>query len=582
MKQNVSIFLTQLFLVGALLVSNFSAKSENITNRVYNIFQANCTTSGCHSYTDAIGNLDLEGGNNSSQQDAYSNIFKVLPTNLGSQIEGQYLVYPGQPYKSTIFTYISSEENANITLNDLEDENDLHKNLDISSLDKEMIRQWILNGAKTYDEGVDIELIENFYNGQGIWSIDPLDSPEKPASNAGFQIRIGPIFVPPSDIAGGNLTDVVYDIRYDMLNENNIEFDKIVAKIGSSHHFDIFEYVDTELAQEEEYGLIENKNHNNARILCIFTQSTDYTLPAGSAMYWKENVILDLQTHIINYSDDFILAQDVYVNVYTQEAGTANQELKFRNSGKMELNIPPNADNFEEEFEIFIEDSSQPHIYVWGLACHTHEHGQDFDIWLRNPDGSKGEHLYDASHYNGIPSCEFIGYSYETPPIRYFNHPFLYINMEHGVISQAKYFNDLDEPIIFGSNTATQEMLGTGFFYVTDTTGVSFDEGSVCYIDEINSVNAIEKAERLNLSISPNPIRQNAQINIASHFAGNITGTLYDLNGRIIRQEKHFIPSNSKVHSFGFEKGNLQNGMYFYEITDEKGNRKVERLIISQ
>ncbi|MGB1204629.1 MAG: T9SS type A sorting domain-containing protein [Chitinophagales bacterium] len=583
MDRNIFTIFNCLFCVLFLSSINIGlAKAENITNRVYNIFQANCTTSGCHSHADAIGNLDLEGGSNSPQQDAYANVFKVIPTNIGSQIEEKYIVYPGQPYKSTLFTYIGSEENGNITLNDLEDENDLHKNLDISPLDKEMIRQWIFNGAKTYDEGVDTELIEEFYNGQGIWSIDPLNAPEKPAASEGFQIRIGPIFVPASDIVGGNLTDVIYDVRHDLLNDNNIEFDRIVASIGSSHHFDIFEYANTEMAQEEPYGLVEDKLHNNTNTVCIFTQSTDYNLPQGSAMYWKEQIILDLQTHIINYSDEFILAQDVYLNIYTQPEGTASQELKFKNYGKTDINVPINVENYEEEISIFLENAAQPNIYVWGIGSHTHSHGQDFDIWLRNPDGSKGEHIYDASNYNGVPECEFIGYSYETPPIRTFDYPFIYINMEHGVISQAKYFNDLDEPIIFGSNTTTQEMLGTGFFYVTDTTGVSFNEGSLCYSDEINGISTTEKIDKLSINIFPNPIKQNAQINIASYFTGNIIGTLYDLNGKIIRQEKHFIPSNNEVHSFAFEKENLENGMYLYEITDQKGNRKVERLIITQ
>ena len=565
----------------ALLVGNNEvfADSENLTNRVYNIFQANCSTSGCHNNIDKAGNLDLEGNGDIPAQVAYNNVYKVFPTNVGSQIEGQYLVYPGQPYRSSLFTYIASNENGNIAINELEDENSFHRNLAVSPLDKELIRQWIVNGAKSYDDGVDIELIENFYNGQGIWSIDPLNAPEKPAPEEGFQIRIGPIFVPPSDIVSGNLTDVIYDVKHDLLNEENIEFNRIVATIGSSHHFDIFEYIDNEDAQTEPYGLIEDKQHNNTKTLCIFTQSTDYKLPQGSAMYWKEDVILDFQTHIINYSDEFVLAQDVYVNVYTQEAGTASQELKFRNSEKMEINVPPGADNFAEEFEIQLDNLSQPTIYVWALACHTHAHGQDFDIWLRNPDGSKGEHLYDASHYNGIPSCEFIGYNYETPPIRTFDSPFLPINMKHGVISQAKYFN---EPIIFGSNTATQEMLGTGFFYVTDTVGISFNEGSLCYADEINGISINEKVEQLNLSIFPNPIKQNAQISIASHFVGNITGTLYDLNGRTIRQEKHFIPSNNEIHSFTFEKKNLKNGIYLYEIKDEKGNRKIRKLLISK
>ena len=150
------------------------------------------------------------------------------------------------------------------------------------------------------------------------------------------------------------------------------------------------------------------------------------------------------------------------------------------------------------------------------------------------------------------------------------------------MISRATYFNETDEPIVFGTESTIEEMFGTGCLFMTDTTGVSFNEGSVCYADEINGLSSFEKAEKLNISIFPNPIKQNAKINIASYFAGNLTATLYDLNGRVLRQENLFVPSNHEIFSFDFEKGNLRNGIYLYEISDQKGNRKVKRIVITQ
>ena len=211
-------------------------------------------------------------------------------------------------------------------------------------------------------------------------------------------------------------------------------------------------------------------------------------MPTGSAFRWETNSVLDLQTHLVNYSEDFILAQDVYINIYTQDYGTATQEMKFRNWGKTDINIPPNMESFEDEIEIFVEEPTTPYIYVWLLSSHTHQHGLDFDIWQRNADGSKGEHIYDASHYNGIPTCEFIGYNYEAPPNRKFDFPFLKLNLQEGLISRATYFNETDEPIVFGTEATIEEMFGTGCLFMTDTTGVSFNEGSVCYADEINGL----------------------------------------------------------------------------------------------
>ncbi|MGB1204948.1 MAG: T9SS type A sorting domain-containing protein [Chitinophagales bacterium] len=557
-------------------------KPENITSRVYNIFQTNCTNSGCHNNIDIAGNLDLQGNGENADLEVYNNLYKKVPYNVISQLKNDYLVYPSKPYQSIVFTYIASQNNANIRLNPLEDPYFIHRNLEISDLDQEMIRQWILNGAKPHDTEVDVELVEDFYDGQGIWNIDQQNPPLPPDIQDGFQIRIGPIFMKPSDIAAGNLSDNVYTIKHDLLNDSPLEMKQISAIIGTNHHFSCYKYLNNDVGNQQDYGLHTDGASQNTKLLFIFPQTDDYILPQGTAMRWEENSSFDFQIHIANYSEDFILAQDVYINVYTQQLGTAAQEMKFKNWGKTVLNIPPNTTSFEEEIEMFIENPTIEHIYIWLLGSHTHLHGLDFDIWLRNIDGSKGEHVYDASHYNGIPTCEFIGYNYETPPNRIFNFPFLKLNMQEGLISRATYFNETDETIVFGTTASIEEMFGTGIFYVTDTAGVSFNEGSICYADEINSINVVEKAEKLSLNIFPNPIKQIAQLNIASYFAGNIIGTLYDFNGRVVRQVKHFVPSNNQIRSFIFEKENLQNGIYFYEIQDQKGNRKVKRLVISE
>ena len=189
---------------------------------------------------------------------------------------------------------------------------------------------------------------------------------------------------------------------------------------------------------------------------------------------------------------------------------------------------------------------------------------------------------YDASHYNGVPHCEYIGYNYESPPLHKFDHPFYQINMQDGVISEAVYFNDTEETIVFGSNRAKEEMMGTAFFYVTDTTGVNFDEGSIFYTDEINGISSVTKTEKLAINIFPNPIQKQAQINIASHWAGKLMTTLYDIHGQIVRQESVFVPQSHHIFSFSFEKKNLKNGIYFYEIRDKKGNRKVEKIVIGK
>ncbi|MGB1204630.1 MAG: T9SS type A sorting domain-containing protein [Chitinophagales bacterium] len=585
MKTCMFSFFTKIPLCCLLLCLHFITKADNTANRVYNIFQTNCTTSGCHNNNEKAGNLDLQGSGQTPMSDVGLSLYKGTPTNMVSQAENDFLIYPGQPYRSNIFNYIASEENANIELHPLEDPNDLHKNLDISPLDQEIIRQWILTGARTIPSiqapDVDVALLEAFYNGQGAWSIDPLNPPAKPELDKGFQIRIGPMFLPASDIVSGNLTDVVYDIKHDFLNNDVLEINQISAYIGASHHFVGQTFIDNSLAESQTtHGFLQQQPHNNKETFTTFTQTGNYALPTGAAIFWNEETILNFQMHATNYSENLILAYDVYLNIYTQQNGTASQELQFGNYWHSDINIPPNSDAHKEVKATYTTESEQ--IYVWSISSHTHLRGLDYNIWLRNVDGTKGEQIYAASNYNGVPNCEFIGYNYETPPLRTFDFPFLNIDMKNGIIEEASYFNNTDQAIVHGSSSTENEMMLISVAYITDTIGVSFDEGSVCYSDEINGISTNEKIDKLSLSIFPNPIRQNAQINIASHFIGNLTGTLYDLNGKIIRQEKHFIPSNNEVHSFAFEKENLKGGMYLYEIRDPKGNRKVERLIIGQ
>lgn len=557
-----NIFYTTLLLFIALTNINLSLFAEDTGVRVYSILQTHCTNSGCHNNANAAAGLDLQGNGSNAMGQTYLNVYKVTPVNAVAQSKNNLLLYPGDPYRSYLFRLINNGLAGDVEVETAEDPDQIHRNINMSNVEKEFVRQWILYGAPTSGEIATHNYIEPFYGGAGVWSINPQNPPAKPDPSEGFQIHVGPIILP-AWTNSSNQPDIEYATKYETLLPQALEINKIEAFLGdASHHFILYKFDNNNTANNQPYGF-RPIEFNGVSMVSSYQGSAIDELPTGTAFKWQSNVVLNLNAHVLNYSTNAFIAVDIYANIYTQPDGTAPQEMHTALLPNPTIYIP--GDGQEHTFETpFSYPINQAPIHIWKMSSHTHRHATDFDVWLRNPDGSKGEQIFDASHYNGIPTCEFIDYDYQHPPKRVFS-PFLPLTLSEGIIQRASYVNCSGcDPLTWGE-TVDDEMMITGIFYVTSTNGIVLPNASLCYAEEILNTDLPTTANtQTQLSILPTAIgNETAQINISSTNTSTANLRIFDIKGQLV----HTLPSQELAAqtptSIDFDASQLPKGMYF-------------------
>ena len=566
------------FLLYSLFTFNVQAQSTG--QRVYNIFQTHCSNAGCHNSSDTASSLDLQGTGGNPLLDVYNQIYRKSPVNTAAQEAEFQLIYPGDPYRSSIFRYINNGLAGDIELLDLEDAAGIHANIEVSDVEKEMVRQWIVFGAPSSNqEVIDPDLIEEFYAGGGIWASDPQNPPVKPDPSEGFQIHLGPIFLKPSDLSSGLLEDVEYLSKYYLPEYlGDVEVKEIETHIGSSHHFIIYEFTDQNAANNMPYGL-RTVNHDNVVLVDAYQESRSTVLPKGTAFRWKQGTVLDLNAHVINYTNTAIAATDVYINVYTQEYGTAAQEMNVQLLPNFGISIPNDGELEVEEADYFLSFLPQQ-IHLWQMTSHTHKYGKSFDVWLRNANGTKGDHIFSATKYNGIPECETIEYDYLHPPTRTFS-PFLPIRLSQGLIHQATYINDGPNSVFWGP-TADDEMMITVISYVTSLNGVEMPAASVCLAEELTNIEEIpvSTSPNIQLALQPNPTQDFTTLQISSPMASIGNLAIYDMVGRRVQFLENISFERGMNNELQLDVSDLESGVYLMQLEDEKGKKAGVKMVV--
>ncbi|MGB1241314.1 MAG: T9SS type A sorting domain-containing protein [Chitinophagales bacterium] len=576
MKKSI---LTSLFSFFICSFSLFNIQAQSTGERVYTIFQTHCSNAGCHNTADAMSNLDLQGIGTNPMLDVYNKIYQEQPSNTAAKDADFQLIYPGDPYRSSIFRYLNNGLAGDVDLLDLEDAAGIHAGIEVSDVEKEMVRQWIVFGAPSTGEVIDPDLIEEFYAGNGIWASDPQNPPAKPNPSEGFQIHLGPIFLEPSDLASGLLEDVEYLSKYYLPEYlGDVEVKEIETHIGSSHHFIIYEFTDQNAANNMAYGL-RGVNHDNVVLVDAYQESRSTVLPKGTAFRWQKGTALDLNAHVINYTNTSITATDVFINVYTQEYGTAAQKMNVQLLPNFGISIP-NDGELETEETSYVLSFLPQQIHVWQMTSHTHKYGKSFDVWLRNSNGTKGDHIFSASKYNGIPECETIDYDYLHPPTRTFS-PFLPLRLSEGLIHQASYMNDGPRNVSWGA-TADDEMMITVISYVTSLNGIELPDASVCFAEEITDVEEIpvSTSSSIQLSLQPNPSNHLTTLHISSPMASMGNLTIYDMVGRQIQVHQNISFQRGMNNELPLDVSNLDSGIYLLQLEDENGEKSGVKMVV--
>jgi len=551
----MSKLLSTLFLIG--FAGTVSAQ-ESFT-MVYNILQTRCGGNGCHNGTTAT--FDVTG----SESDVFNELVNVNPINPTALSKGDKLIKPGYPTRSFLLRKIAHGLSDVLALQQPNEGSHMPSGgAVLNDNEIELFRQWIIFGAPETGNVVDTALVNTYYRDGGI--DDTYANHEPPAPEDGFQMYMGRIFVPP-------LTEYEYYMKFDPEIETGIEVTEIETYLASeTHHFVIYSFnPGAETAYNDglrnAYELGAQDSHADIKNpIATGPGLWNYLLPQGTAYYWPANTVFDMNLHIKNSSPDSILSTDLYMNVYTQDAGTTNQYMQIALFPVLDISIPQSTDEI-----LFTEIANKPNATktwkIWNLYTHTHKYGSSYNAFVRNPDGSKGEMIY-----NGDYSYELgfdVGY-YRTGPevtFRYFPDNELFeIDPRIGIVHEAGFTNtEGPDPVLWGLTSADEMMV----------LGVQYVEGSA--LTGVNEIAALE-----GLRLFPNPTNGQFSLTFNLLEKADLQISVRDLLGR---QVINLYNGNSGAgifdRTFESEQVGMTAGIYLLDI-NVNGNSVNKKLVISE
>jgi len=534
----------------SLLAAAYMSNAQSTWESVYAVLQTNCAS--CHT-TGHVSGLDLSG----PAATVYDALVDVTPSNTTSADKGFKRIFPGDPYRSFVFSKINNSLALDVHLDAGEGAPCPQGMAPLDNKDIELVRQWVLYGAQEADYMVDIPLIADFYDNAGIQSIS--SPPAPPAPGEGFQIHFGPFFLWPE-------TENEYFLKYPVQLPTDIEIKRLDTYMGPySHHFITYKFVNPDVAESTDPGLHEGPDFFGVDLVTAHQYTDSIMLPEGTAFQWLTTTILDLNSHYINYSADKALACEAYLNVYTQPNGTAIQTMYSVLLSNQSFNIPANGLPYTDEYAAFETGHGEDKLFLWGISSHAHKLSTDFDIYLRTEDGDRGEHIFDASCTAtlGMPGCLDEIYDYQHPPIRYWES-FKPIKWKEGILYETEWVNDTGSPVDFGFES-DDEMSVVFYFYVDDTAGLNLP------------LPVTENAIASEMHIMPNPVQDMLFIELPENM-DNAQVILFNAQGQLVPAQTTSMGQNW----LQVDMHTLPTGLYFVQVTNASGNTYVQRVVVER
>lgn len=500
----------QFYFLFALLLSMGISKSnaQETFAAIHSILQTNCGGNGCHNGTTSTFDVTQ------STSDLYAELVNGDPINPAALAKGDKLIKPGYPTRSFLLRKIAHGLSDVLELQQPNEGQDMPPSGALAEQDIELVRQWIIFGAPETGNVVDTALINTYYREGGI--DDTYPDHEPPAAGEGFQMYMGRLFVPP-------LTEYEYYMKFDPEIATAIEVTKIETYMPQeTHHFVIYSFnpgageaYDDGLRNAYDPGA-QDSHADIKNPIATGPGLWNYELPQGTAYYWPAHTIFDMNIHIKNSSPDSILSTDMYMNVYTQAAGTTDQYMQIKLFPVLDISIP--QDNQEHIFTEVANDPNADRTWkIWNLYTHTHKYGTMYNAYVRNPDGSKGELLYDGDYSYELGFD--VGYYRNGPEVtfRYFPDNELFeIDPRLGMVHEAGFINtDGPDPVLWGL-TSDDEMM---------VLGVQFVEGE--------SLTGIEETAPIEgLRIYPNPTDGNFSVTFNQLEPAAVMVDIFDITGK--------------------------------------------------
>ncbi|GIV34156.1 MAG: hypothetical protein KatS3mg031_1691 [Chitinophagales bacterium] len=481
-----------------IATSMAAAKSQSTFRLIYDLFRANCSSGGCHvSASNPIFNAE------GSESDLYASLVNALPVNPTARAKGYKLVDPGHPYNSFLLYKIGSDLDPYLTLGPEFGERTPQAHSTLNDYDIELVRQWILMGAPQTGNKVNYPLLVEYYTQGGF---DMLPIPATPSPLEGMQVRVGPIFLAPGE-------EVEWDIKQHLRNQNTLKVYRTEGFMSwQSHHMLLFKYNGDGSGVREGLRRVPTEAfpfNGDVTLTGAWQNDDDFILPEGTAFFWRPNTVLDFDYHIKNYSNTEILPSDFYLNIYFDTSNTRNIEMhaKLVNNAALLLF---RGDNSRVASENFHEDR-----YIYMMSSHLHKWGTDFDVYLKNADGSRGAQIYEG-FFNEDYSFNQGYYDWEHPPIRYFNPM---PKASYGLEYTARW--NVGVPFVTFGLTADDEMMLFTYLYTKEE------------VPQLPAASP-ERVESSQITLSPNPFTTGFHVDLHLDHAAKTTIELRDVPGKKI------------------------------------------------
>ena len=551
-------FLPLMLLVALLPLHNI-LKAQSTYAQVYQLVQTHCAGSSCHDGTTPTFNINV------SADSFYHEVLNATPVNPAAANSFNKLVSPGDVQHSFLLRKIAHGISDGLKLNQPQEGLDMPQGLpSLAKNEIELVRQWILYGAPKTGTVVDTAIINTYYRSGGI---DDTYSPHAaPAPGTGFQIYYGRIF-----LAAGT-RDSEYFYKVDPHFTSAVEVTQITTMMpANDHHFQIL-LMQPGTSTNYAFGLrplAQASMEDDKFGIGTASGLWNYTLPTGTAFFFGAGQVLDLDIHIENPSLDSIYSIDMYVNFYTSPVGTAQHFMQVENYPGLDISIP--QDGQPHTFTLNCTDSNLTNYWkIWKMYTHTHKYGTAFNVWLRNPDGTKGAQIYDGnySYEDGYD----VGYYRWGPHVTFRTWPgdsLFSINPLTGVIGEATWVNTAGpNPVVWGF-TAAAEMMDVGFFYIPG--------------DALPTAVNTPAADQFSEKVYPNPMLDGMVISYDIESASNVQVDLLDMTGKKVANLISDQPQSPGKYTRGFQASdyNLAPGIYLVSF-NIGGKVATQKLVVTE
>jgi len=497
----------------------------------------------------------------------YNALVNVTPQNAAAAARKDKYLRVNQPYESYLLrkcggwfdTDLALETNEGNLMQDINGNN-------LSDKEIEYIRQWVMNGAKKTGVTIDTARINAYYN-------DPNKTPflNKPFKPAGVKrLRFGPVFLPP---AGSANTEMEYLLKYKVDFDDNVEVSQIDGFMNSeSHHLLLFKYQDSASAASMPEGLRivsltggTTSFDGNKDLTGAWQDDAEIHLPAGTAIFWDKNTVLDFNYHLKNYNNPGVLPCDFYLNIAykNRPVNTSTIEMKSALINNATLFLLPG-----QQTKYYNDNSNGKNETrnIWMMSSHTHKFGTYFDIHKK--DNAKPNQLGDTLYKGNIDYTSNFDkgfYDWEHPSIKYFV-PQVPVNMKtEGIRIVTKWNITQAAPVTFGFTTADEMQL---FYYM--------------YTNELanpTGVSTIKGEQTTDLLVYPNPTSNKATIAINAVEVDELTITLTDIQGKEITTLHPTVNKGLNEVELNTSALNLNAGLYLVKATGHHFNKESKLII---